>query len=424
MSTLPPAIAIVGSGPSACYSAQMLRKHWPDAPIVLIDRLPVPYGLVRYGVAPDHQSTKAVTVQFARLFERDNIRFLGNLEIGTALLLTDLRRAFDVVLLATGLASDRPLAIPGEGLPQVYGAGRLTRHINGHPHEVDFALTFGERCVIIGGGNVAIDVLRLLIKAPHDWQGSDLSPDLHDAGLLQSPPKQISMVVRSSTSAAKFDPLMLRELGKIDGVSFQVLPLTNNPDDARVRALNELTALNPLEPRCRVQFYFGWQPQAIIGSERVAGVRFRDADGQTLHLQADSIISAIGFAEQTSHPLGRASLISKNSDLTRGLLDTGLFCVGWLRRGPSGTIAENRRDAKIVSSAIIEAVESGALPCGKGGLAALPRDALDNCTDYSGWQRIDRHEKQTAPAGRVRQKITHQAQMLAIANGLPQGEQQ
>jgi len=417
-----PCIAIVGSGPSACYSAQMLRKHWKEAPIVLIDRLPVPYGLVRYGVAPDHQGTKAVTAQFARLFERDNIRFLGNLEIGLDLLLADLRRAFDVVLLASGLAGDRTLGITGEDLLQVYGAGRLTRHINAHPDEVDFAPTFGERCVIVGGGNVAIDVLRLLIKPAHDWQGSDLHPHLHDEGLLKSPPKQISLVVRSTAAAAKCDPLMLRELGKIQGVAFQMQGTLDNPEDARVRALTELGALYPANPRCTATFYFGWQPEAIIGDERVEAMRFINANGQSLHLQADSVISAIGFTEHPS-ALRREALMTEQSDLERGLLDNGLFCVGWFRRGPTGTIPENRQDARQVSAAIIEAVESGALPCGKAGLAALPENLLKNCTDYSGWQRIDTHEKQSAPAGRVRQKMTDQAQMLTVAGRLSQGEQ-
>jgi len=418
-----PSIAIVGSGPSACYSAQMLRKHWKEASIVLIDRLPVPYGLVRYGVAPDHQGTKAVTAQFARLFERDNIRFLGNLEIGRDLALADLREAFDIVLLASGLSSDRRLAIPGEDLPQVYGAGRLTRHINAHPDEVGFAPTFGERCVIVGGGNVAIDVLRLLIKPAHDWQGSDLHPHLHDEGLLKSPPTQISLVVRSTAAAAKCDPLMLRELGKIQSVAFQIKGTLDNPEDARVRALTELCALNPANPRCTVTFYFGWQPQAIIGGERVEAMRFINTNGQSLLLQADSVISAIGFTEHPAHPLCRQRLISENSDLSRGLLDNGLFCVGWLRRGASGTIPQNRSDAKQVSEAMIAAVESGALPCGKAGLAALPKDLLKNCTDYSGWQRIDRHEKQSASAGRVRQKITERTQMLTVAGVLSQGEQ-
>jgi len=423
MSALQPSIAIVGSGPSACYSAQMLRKHWKTAQIVLIERLAVPYGLLRYGVAPDHQSTKAVTSQFARLFERENIQFLGNLEIGRDLPLADLRKAFDMVVLASGLAGDRRLNIPGEHLPQVYGSGRFTRHINAHPDEVNFAPRLGERCIIVGGGNVAVDVLRLLIKPPHDWQGSDLSPQLHKVGLLKSPPRQIALVVRSSAEAAKFDPLMLKELGKIDGVAFQIPLFEPYVDNPRITALGELAALNPDKPRCTVTFYFGWQPQTIIGSRRVEAMHFVDKNGQSLVLKADSVISAIGFTESPNHPLYRDQLMTECSDLTRGLLDNGLFCVGWLRRGPTGTIAENRNDAKHVSAAMIAAVESGELPCGKAALAALPKALLGRCTDYSGWQRIDLHEKQTAAAGRVRQKITSRAQMLAIAGLLSQGEQ-
>lgn len=421
-----PSIAIVGSGPSGCYAAQALRKHWADAQIVLIDRLPVPYGLVRYGVAPDHQGTKAVTRQFERLFEREGIRFLGNLEVGRELPLDELRAAFDVVLLATGLYGDRSLGIPGEELPQVYGSGRLTRLVNGHPDEADFAPRFGQRCVIVGNGNVAIDILRLLIKPADHYQGSDLDPRLH-ARLLDPAPEAIHIVGRSPAAAARFDSVMLRELAKLPDTAFQIEePGAENPPEpgaaAKLDALRALAEVGPATARRRVSFHFGWQPRAIEGRQRVEAIRFAAGDGRELQLDCDSVVSAIGFAERDGQPLGRASLSGAGSDIERGLLDQGLFCAGWFRRGPRGTIPENRNDARLVAETIIAMVEGGQLACAKPGLAALPAERLERCVDHAGWRRIDAAEQRDAPPGRLRRKISDRARMLAVAHAHSQGE--
>ncbi|WP_027897353.1 FAD-dependent oxidoreductase [Zestomonas thermotolerans] len=418
-----PSIAIVGSGPSGCYAAQALRKHWPDAQIVLIDRLPVPYGLVRYGVAPDHQGTKAVSRQFERLFEREGVRFLGNLEIGRELTLDELRAAFDIVLLATGLDGDRALDIPGERLPQVYGSGRLTRLVNEHPDEAGFSPRFGERCVIVGNGNVAIDILRLLLKPLDHYQGSDLADDLH-RDLLSPPPQEIHIVGRSPAAAAKFDTVMLRELAKLPGVAFRIEDLpADGQGDAKLDALRALAEVAPAAAERRVTFRFGWQPQAILGSIRVEAIRFTASqDEGALLLDADSVVSAIGFAERPGALPAREQLAGPRADLERGLLDAGLFCAGWFRRGPRGTIPENRNDARLVAEAIIASVEGGQIACGKPGLAALPDELLAGRVDYAGWQRIDATEQANAAPGRVRRKIRDRARMLAVAHAHPHGE--
>lgn len=415
-----PSVAIVGSGPSACYLAQALRKHWADAQIVLIERLPAPFGLVRYGVAPDHQGTKAVCRQFERLFEREGVAFLGNLEIGRDLPLEQLREAFDLVVLATGLYGDRRLGIPGDELPGVYGSGRVTRLLNGHPDEQGFAPAFGRRVAIVGNGNVAIDVLRLLAKSAEDFAGSDIAEAPLQA-LLAEGVERIDILGRSPAAQARFDPVMLRELGKLAGVRIRIedLPPADAPcadaaEQARLDVLRALAAQEQPVAGRELVFHFGWTPQAIHGAASVEALELRHVDGRELRLEVDSLVSAIGFEEAADGLLQRDALLGASADLKRGRLDEGLYCVGWLRRGPRGTIPENRQDARLVAEAMV-ADQQAAPRSGRPGLTALPAGLRERGVGYAQWQRIDHAETRAAAPGRVRRKITDRAGMLAIA---------
>jgi len=387
-----PSIAIVGSGPSGCYLAHFLRKRWTDSDIVIFDRLSLPYGLVRYGVAPDHTGTKAVTRQFDRLFERDGVRFVGKTEIGRDITMHQLRAAFDVVVLATGLPADRALGIPGErgaddGLTGVYGSGRVTRLINGHPEESADEVHFGSRVTIVGHGNVAIDLVRLLLTSPEELRSHGVAEDVVGR-IMAGPVRHIDVVGRSCAVQAKFDTNMIRELSKIPNVQFFAAdrelhtPVGDGQDGTRRDAVAALIAESvPASPADAdadvartVRFHFGWAPDRLTGTGSVDATVFRRADGSvgSLELASDSVLTAIGFSEAVDASLRRSDHESADSHLDSGRLAAGLYCVGWLRRGPHGTIPANRTDAKSVADVVGAAFAAGEFPGGKPGFGGLP----------------------------------------------------
>jgi ferredoxin--NADP+ reductase len=387
-----PRIAIVGSGPSGCYTAQFLRKRWADAEIVVFDRLDTPYGLIRYGVAPDHLGTKGIAKQFDRLFARDRVRFAGGVEVGRDVTIDELRADFDAVVLATGLWADRTIdgfhdASGSVTHAGVYGSGTLTRMINGFPARRSDEIRIGRRTVIVGNGNVAVDLVRLLLVSRASLAELGVPEDAIDA-LQSGPVERIHVVGRSGATAAKFDTAMIRELGKLPDVRFRCdddLPATgasagagagagvdasagvdvSTGAEAKVAALAGLISDSPTIAAREVQFHFGWTPDHLEGDhlegdERVERAVFRPTSGEPgeLTLETDSVCTAVGFTAFADDVLLRSTLESEATDLGRGVLAEGVYCVGWLRRGPVGTIPANRVDARTVADAIIADVES------------------------------------------------------------------
>jgi ferredoxin--NADP+ reductase len=393
-------VAIVGAGPSGCFLAQALLKARPDLRVDLIDSLPVPYGLVRYGVAADHQGTKGVTRQFARLFERQGARFFGNVAVGRDVTLEALQGAYDAVVLAAGLSADRRLGVPGDDLPGVFGAGALTRALYQHP-EAAALPALGPRPLIVGNGNVAIDLLRLLAKTPEELEGSDLGRGASD-WLAASGIEEIVITGRSPAAAAKFDTVMIKELGKLSGVSFRVEGAGASDDPQAQKRLEALSALAGQGAR-RVTFRFGLTPLAVEGARRAEALRFATPEGEET-IPCSAVLTAIGF--QSAEDLPRESLIAAEED---GALAPGLYATGWFRRGPRGTIPENRADAQALATRILAALDPDPERCGAAVLDGL------GATDYAGWQRIDAAETRNPPPGRVRAKLDSRAAMLARA---------
>lgn len=401
-----PRVAIVGSGPAGCFTAQAVRRSFPAAEIDVFERLPVPYGLVRYGVAADHQGTKSVARQFDRLFTEGGVRFHGDVTIGQEVSLDAMRSAFDAVVLASGLSADARLNVPGADLPGVVGAGTLTRVLNGHPDHSDDDIALGRRVVVIGHGNVALDVVRLLSRTSTDLDGSDVDDAVH--ARLAGAVRVVHVVGRSAPQVAKFDPVMVRELASIAGVGHTV----HQPDllgvadgkDARVDAVRALAAASDDRARVQVHWWFDLAPQEIQGAASVQSVVFR-GDGGEVRLEADAVVTAVGFAA------GPATLVEPGAH-PDGRIEPGLYVAGWLRRGPRGTIPDQRSDSRALARALADDLASGALAGGSRGIDALELPAR---VDFDGWRRIDVRETLSAAPGRVRAKLRTREELLAAA---------
>ena len=386
-------IAIVGAGPAGCYTAQALLKNAPDLEIDILDAQPVPYGLVRYGVAADHQGTKGVARQFSRLFTRQKARFHGNLRIGRDLSLEALRRSYDAVVLATGLSGDRRLGIPGDELPGVIGSGALTRALYEHP-DADPLPDLGAFPVVIGTGNVAIDLLRLLAKTPDELRGSDLGA-APSAWLAAQQIRRITVIGRSPAAAARYSAVMMKELGDLSRVDLHVRFPSGMPGDALNAAVAATSGPLPVE------FRFETRPLALEQAGGALHLTVGTPEGRD-GIAASSVISAIGFACDGS--LDRQALLQE--------VDMGrLYAAGWFRSGPVGAIPQCREEGQTLARRILGEITPDPARPGRAILADHR-----HIVDFDHWQRIDTLELAAADDQRCRQKISRREELLRPAN--------
>ncbi len=419
-----PHIAIVGSGPAGCYLATALVRAIPGCEITLFDRLASPYGLVRYGVAADHQHTKAITRQFERLFAQPGVRFAGDIAIGHDVALDELEAAFDAVVLATGLTADRALPVPGGDLPGVLGSGAVTRALNAFPGAAPLP-PLGSDVVIVGAGNVALDLLRFLVKDRSGYASSDVADPVLDA-YLADPVRRVTVLSRSDAARSKGDPQMIKELTTLPRARYSAhgalgaLGAPGAPADdraaARAAAFAELVSPDRETPGGpEVRFLFGAAPERILGDGRVSAVEIRVGAEREL-VPATAVLTAIGFDPEPDDLL--AQLCAAPSPQT-GRLRPGLYRTGWAKRGPSGAIPENRACAKSVAEEIVADLADGSLvpDPAKHGFAGLPARVRERAISFAQWSTLDAHERATAGPERVRRKVTDHADMAAIARG-------
>ncbi|HUH53645.1 MAG TPA: FAD-dependent oxidoreductase [Microbacteriaceae bacterium] len=409
-------IAVIGSGPAGCYLTQSLLRALPNAQITVFDRLASPFGLIRYGIATDHQHTKAITRQFDRMFADPRVRFAGNVRIGEDIGLEDIQKNFDKVVLATGLTSDRKLSLPGDSLPGVYGAGEITRILNSHPGAPKTLPEFGKRTVIIGGGNVAIDLLRFLVKDEHGFEASDITDQVLEA-YLANPVQHITLAQRSQPANSKADAQMLKELATLNRATYSTqnkLEATEDFDRAQAARVNAFAAMVQEDREITggpdVELAFGHVPLRVLGETKVEGVEFAIGDDVVV-IEADSVITAIGFNAMAEE---LADLTASPSE--SGRIAEGLYRTGWARRGPQGAIPENRACAKLVADEIVQDLQSDtADSASRLGFNGLPEPVKQQSISFADWQKIDEHEKATAPDGRVRMKVSDHLEMVTIA---------
>ena len=412
-----PKIAVIGAGPAGCFSAKEIVRQVPGASVDVIEKLPVPFGLLRYGVAADHQGTKSVSTQFDRLFATDQVRFIGNTELGTDVTMDGLKANYDSVVLASGLSRDRPLDVPGAELDHVYRAGTITRLLNSHPDEEydeSMQLSLGKRIAIIGQGNVAIDIIRLLTCETAALEGSDINDLIHVP--LRDDITRLDVIGRSGASAAKFDPVMIRELARVPGLTHVLhgvdLSGINAGKDAKLDALAELTdSRNRAATSARtiaVHWWFATKPEAITGDTSVTGIDVT-REGESVHLGVDSVITSIGFVRDPT-AIAKQGICPVSPIPADGKISDGLFAIGWLKGNGRGTIPDQRTDARVLATNIAAEVGAGTISTGASGL-----EPHEHATDVVGWRRIDHKERLEAGPGRSRAKITARSEMLTVA---------
>ena len=429
-------VAVIGSGPAGYYCAEGLQQSLGDEVAVdLIDRLPVPYGLIRFGVAPDHQSIKAVSRRYEKVALSPHIRFVGNVAVGTDIAVAELQHLYDAVVVATGAPRDRPLDIPGSSLPGVIGSAAFVGWYNGHPEfqDIDPPLD-GNTAVVIGNGNVALDVARILSKSRREFDGSDIVDHALDR-LMASRLRTIRIVGRRGPHQIAMTSKELGELGRlelaapiVDAADFPPLESDSALETGQRKSLAHLRefASRPIDQdRKRIRFDFFAQPLAIEGDgsvERIRLGRTRLDDegnarptGETFDVPCGLIVSCIGYRSAPidglpyDEPLGR--FVNEN-----GVIAPGVYCVGWARRGPTGTIGTNRPDGFEVAEHIAAHASGGSGKSGGQGLDALLAARGKEVVSFSDWRRIEETEVARARPGAPREKMTIVADMLRTAH--------
>ncbi len=471
-------VAVIGSGPAGVYACEALLD-WSDVRdptgrgivVDLIDRLPVPYGLLRHGVAPDHPRIKGIARTLEGIAADPRIRFLGNVEFGRDLTVDDVRRHYHAVVFSTGALADRRLGIPGEDLEGSYGAAEFVTWYDGHPDaHPEWALT-AERAAVVGVGNVALDVARMLVRSPEQLEPTDI-PEHVRGGFGTNVTRVVSVIGRRGPAHARFTPLELREMAKVEGVTVVVDPDDLEYDD-EARALRDrdrrvgqvcaqlekwvgaqreagLGTADEAESAALaagekvVRFRFHRSPVEILGSDgRVSGLRLEVTEpapadtgtavgrvrgtGRLEDLPVEAVYRAVGYrsAALEGVPFDPASATIPNDggrvlDAPGGEHLPGLFTAGWVKRGPTGVIGTNRSCAVETVGHLTTELESGSLPEPGEPEPSAVRDLLADrgvdVVDGEAWLAIDARERELGEAaGRERTKLPGRAEMLDIA---------
>jgi ferredoxin--NADP+ reductase len=458
MTDSPLRIAIVGSGPAGFYAAEALFAHPEiDFEVDMIDRLPTPFGLVRAGVAPDHPKIKNVIRRYEKTAGHEAFRFFGNVTVGSDVSAAELADMYDAVIWAYGAGADRKLGIPGEDLPGSHAATEFVAWYNGHPDfaDHDFDLT-AERVVVIGNGNVAADVARMLVLPREELETTDTADHSIDL-LADSNVRDVLVLGRRGPAQAAFTNPEVRELGELTQADIEIDPAHVELDEAsaafmesdesdmtnqkNLDAFTEFASRESEGKPKRVELRFFRSPVEILGTDKVEGivlgvnelylddagaVRARDT-GERETVECQLVLRSIGYLgtpiEGVPHDPQRGVIPNKVGRVVdeNEHQVPGHYVVGWIKRGPSGVIGTNKKDATETVEALFEDVAEGKLPGGDADRDALPsllseRDC--HFVEYDGWRAIDTLETgRGEPLGRPRVKLVRIDEMIDTARG-------
>jgi ferredoxin/flavodoxin---NADP+ reductase len=447
-------VAVVGSGPAAFYAAAaLLTSEDPTAEVDMIERLPTPWGLVRLGVAPDHPKLKEVSRAFERTAARPGFRFLGDVEVGRDLTHADLLRLYDAVVYAVGSQTGRRMGIPGEDLPGSWSATELVAWYNGHPDFQDLVFDLScERAVVVGAGNVALDVARMLALTEEELAPTDTT-DAAMAAIVGCGLREIVVLGRRGPAQAAFTTPELKEMGDLAGADVIVDPAdleldaaseasleTNTNARRNVEVLRDFAARPPTGKPLTVRLRFGVSPAAILGDGRVEAVEIvrnelvADENGRVRAVATDErellpaglVFRSVGYlgTPLPELPFDEATGTVPNRDGRvlgpDGAPLPGVYVAGWIKRGPTGVIGTNKKDATETVERLLEDARSGALPARE---PAPPEAVLElllargvEPVVYAGWEAIDTVERGAgAPLGRPRVKLVSWDELRAAA---------
>ncbi|MBI9113983.1 FAD-dependent oxidoreductase [Sanguibacter suaedae] len=448
-------VAIVGAGPAGIYAADILTKTDLDVSIDLFERLPAPFGLVRYGVAPDHPRIKQIITALHKVLDRGDIRLLSNVDYGIDVKLDELREFYDAVIFSTGAIADASLDVPGVELDGSYGAADFVSWYDGHPYVPTTWPLEAESVAVVGAGNVALDVARILAKHADDLLVTEIPKNVYE-GLKASPVKDVHVFARRGPAQAKFSPLELRELGHVPDVDVIVYPEDFEFDDGSLAAIGSSNQTKQV-----VKTLTDWtlnDPSTFTASRRLhlhflhAPAEILDTDGdgkvdalrtERTQLNGDGTVTRTGeYQEWPVQAVYRAvgyfgsPLPELPFDDHKGVIPNvegrvididgrpvdGVYCTGWIKRGPVGLIGHTKSDA---SETVRNLVEDSQRPDFASATQPAPAAVTDflrergvQVVEWSGWQLLDAHERALGEAeGRERVKVVPREEMIDIALG-------
>ncbi|OLT29616.1 pyridine nucleotide-disulfide oxidoreductase [Nocardiopsis sp. CNR-923] len=445
-------MGIVGAGPAGIYAADLLTKDetlsacGTSVSIDILDKLPSPYGLVRYGVAPDHPRIKQIQGALHKILDKPEITFYGNVEYGVDLKLDDLRQHYDAVIFATGSDRDRPLDVPGANLPGSHGAADFVFWYDSHPDVSPSWHVEGTSVAVIGAGNVAVDVARILAKSADDLLDTDITDNVYE-GLRAKQVTDVHVFARRGIAQCKATPMELRELDKQPGVEVIVYAEDFDMDEGSLQACEESNQVrtnvkvlqnwairDPKGSERRLHLHFLHRPVEILGEDRVTGLRTERMEltgdgnargtGEYVEHEVQAVYRAIGYLGSPLADLpfdGDRGVVPNAEgrvlDLDEQPID-GVYATGWIKRGPVGLIGHTKGDALETVTNLVADRES-LTPAGDPdpvAFRALLEERGVRYTTWEGWQRIEaREEELGAERGRKRLKLLSREEQTSIA---------